>query len=334
MPSRDPSRIDHLVRQFVSLVANETSIDRLAHYHKDVTLLGGRMIRRCTPATAARLIEVLHDRFVVGSAPKTAPGTVRRRPQPAKPAAPREQGRAVTLDPGMLVHEAGPDVWSSAEWRAQVVSWLDEQLAAAGIERTGELDSLHTHSWATVLRAPTTNGPVWLKAVGPATSVEVGLYQLLPCIAPHHILTPIATDITRGWMMLADGGLPLGSLLAGTELVEALVTILPRYGQLQRDLVSHVDDLLSLGVKDMRPSIMPHRFESALLNVSRHVERRGSKFDQASYQQLAGLEGTFTEWCNQLNAGSIDASLDHTDLHAENILVADESTIAGAKFFD
>jgi Ser/Thr protein kinase RdoA (MazF antagonist) len=30
-------------------------------------------------------------------------------------------------------------VWSTAEWLSGAVSWLDDRLAAAGIERTGEV---------------------------------------------------------------------------------------------------------------------------------------------------------------------------------------------------
>lgn len=40
--------------------------------------------------------------------------------------------------PSGITH--GVEVWSSASWRALAVSWLDEQLAAAGIERTGEVE--------------------------------------------------------------------------------------------------------------------------------------------------------------------------------------------------
>jgi hypothetical protein len=67
----------------------------------------------------------------------------------------------------------GVEVWSSASWRELAVSWLDEQLAAAAIQRTGQVQQPHLRPWATALKAPTSHGPVWLKAAGPGTAFEV-----------------------------------------------------------------------------------------------------------------------------------------------------------------
>ena len=329
----DPGRIDHLIRQFVDLAANETGIDRLAHYRKDIAQTAKQLLQHCSPATAARLIDILYERFDIGPAPTSAPGAKRRRLRPRKLVAPTAQEQAIIEEPATLTHETGANIWSSDAWRARAVSWLDQQLAAAGIERTGEPDSWHLQPWATVLRAPTTNGPVWFKATGATTSVEVGLYQLLPRIAPNHVLTPIAVDVSRGWIVLPDGGPPLGSVLAGTELVEALVVIFPDYGQLQRDLVPHMDRLLALGVPDRRPAIMPDRFAHALAAVRRYVERRGSGEERAAYERLAGLDETFAAWCDQLGAIPIPSSLDHGDLHPGNILVPDARRVT-AKVFD
>ena len=79
-----------------------------------------------------------------------------------------------------------------------------------------------------MLTAPTTEGRVWLKAAGPGTAFEVRLYELLHRVAPDRVLTPIAADVTRGWIVLPDGG----PCLADTdwELVDALERILPEYG--------------------------------------------------------------------------------------------------------
>jgi len=61
-----------------------------------------------------------------------------------------------------------------------------------------------------VLQAPTTQGSVWLKATGPANAFEVGLYGFLNRVAPARVPPVIATDIGRGWVLLADGGPTLG----------------------------------------------------------------------------------------------------------------------------
>jgi RimJ/RimL family protein N-acetyltransferase len=151
----------------------------------------------------------------------------------------------------------GTAVWSSDAWRREAERWLDEQLAANRLQRTGGVTQPHLRPWATVLRAPTTGGTVWLKAAGPDTAFEVALYRLLEQVAPERILSPIAVDPERGWMVLPDGGTTLGERLDEVDLVEAMVTVLPQYGQLQRDLGPHLDDLLAFRMNDMRAAAMP-----------------------------------------------------------------------------
>jgi hypothetical protein len=94
-------------------------------------------------------------------------------------------------------------------------TWLDDRLHAAGLQRTGDVTQPYVRPWATVLSAPTGTGRVWLKAMAPGTAFEVGLYELLVRLAPQNVLTPIASDPTRGWILLLDGGVSLGDRLTG-----------------------------------------------------------------------------------------------------------------------
>jgi hypothetical protein len=223
------------------------------------------------------------------------------------------------------------EVWSTPAWRELAGSWLDEQLAAAGIERTGEIEQPHLRPWATVLRARTTHGPVWVKAAGPGTAFEVGLYELLHRVAPDHVLTPIATDVGRSWIVLPDGGAPIGERLTGTALFDALMMALPQYGQLQRDLAPEADALLALGVTDMRPAIMPRRFDEALEVVGEYVERRGRTAELTTFRKVAAMGENIATWCDQLAALPGAPSLDHNDLHPWNIFVDGDNR---ARFYD
>lgn len=231
----------------------------------------------------------------------------------------------------MLGHGVG--VWGSASWRERAVAWLDERLADAGVERTGEVSQPHLRPWATALKAATTSGVVWLKAAGPGTAFEVGLYELLHKASPRHVLAPIATDTDRGWIVLPDGGSPLGEHVSGSALVDALVTVLPRYGQLQRNLMPHADELVALGVADMRAAVMPKRFDEALAVVVDYVQRRGDGAEQTTLRRLAGMHETVARWCEQLAAVPASPSLDHNDLHPWNVLITG-GDLATARFYD
>jgi len=198
---------------------------------------------------------------------------------------------------------------------------LDHRLGAAGIARTGEVTQPRVRPWGTVLTAPTTRGPVWLKAPGRDTVFEVALYELLERVAPQWIVPPIAVDTARGWVLLPDGGTPLGEGLDSTELVDTLAAVFPTYGQLQRELMPRVPSLLSVGVVDMRASVMSKRFDEAVEAVGHYVARHDE--EKETYRRVLGMRDTFVGWCERLTHASVAPSLDHNDLHPWNIFMVD-----------
>jgi hypothetical protein len=223
----------------------------------------------------------------------------------------------------------GVAVWSTAAWRDEAVAWLDARLADAGLERTGEVDQSHLRPWATALSAPTSGGRVWLKAAGPGTKFEVGLYELLHRAAPDHVLPPLASDTQRGWLVLPDGGPPLGERLAGPALVDAMEVVLPHYGRVQRALAPEAGTLLALGLADMRPQAMVERFDEALAAARRY--RNG---DPEAYRRLAALQPAFAAWCDELASRPGPVSIDHNDLHPWNVLAGADGSLDRPRFFD
>ncbi|PWW64050.1 phosphotransferase family enzyme [Actinokineospora spheciospongiae] len=213
------------------------------------------------------------------------------------------------MDPVGTCHsepvETGTGVWSSDAWFEWAVSWLDDRLAVAGRARTGPARRHRVRPWSVVLTAPTDAGPVWLKATAPGTAFEAGLYELLPGIAPDHVVAPIATDPDRGLLLL-----PHREPLRDADLVD----VLPVYAEFQRAVAPHVDRVLAAGVADMRAPVMPERFAEARRVIGTSPE-------------LAGFADTFGAWCARLAESTVPPSLDHNDLHADNFLV-------GPRFYD
>ena len=208
----------------------------------------------------------------------------------------------------------GVAAWSAPAWIAGATAWLDEQLAAAGRERTGAAEQTRVRPWSTLIRAPTAGGDVWFKAAGPATAFEAGLVQLLARLAPDAVLTPIAADPERGWLLLPDGGEPLPA-----DRFDGAA----RYGALQRGLVAHAGELLALGVPDMRPAIMPARSRGARRG-GRDRGARGRPGDRELVTRAAALEPAFGTGAP---ARERAPSLDHNDLHRWNVL-------GDGRFFD
>jgi aminoglycoside phosphotransferase (APT) family kinase protein len=95
---------------------------------------------------------------------------------------------------------------------------------------------------------------------------------------------------------------------------------LGHYGELQRTLARDVDELLAIGVADMRPQAMAGRFDEALAAGRRFVDRAGDERDRAVLARVEAARERFAEQCSELASRPGGASLDHNDLHPWNIL--------------
>jgi len=199
--------------------------------------------------------------------------------------------------------------WRSRSWRHEATSWLDECLGSLGMERIGEVSQPHLEPWSTLLSADTNEGRVWLKAMVPGTSFEIGLYDLLVQVDPEHVLHPLASDRERGWLLLPDGGPSLGDRLTGTDLVDAMVVALPQYASLQRSTTGHTKELIDLGLFDLRPDVL----------LDRHLDNLGAAVDPFLDDPME-VGSDILAWSKRLSGSPVPASIEHNDLHPWNIL--------------
>src|SRR4051794_21439991 len=199
---------------------------------------------------------------------------------------------------------------------ADATAWVDDRLAEAGLTRTAPVELFRERPWATVCRALTTGGMVWLKLPARQTAFEVGLYALLERVAPEHILVPLGTDVVRGRLLLPDGGPRLADVRS--DRIAAMEAVLPHYAELQRAVAPHVGDLLAAGVWDMRAPIMAERFDAAVAAIP------GGELALPARERFAG-------WCEELAGAPGEPTIDHNDLHDHNVLVAPDGVV---RFYD
>jgi hypothetical protein len=147
--------------------------------------------------------------------------------------------------------------WADPRWLAEAVGWATELLAEQGHRVVGEPEQVHVRAWSTVLRIPTADGNFWFKANAIGTRHEAALVEALARHAPAHGLAALATEVPRGWLLLPDGGVRLRDALGGPTDLAHWGAILRDHAELQRRMAPHVDELVALGVPDMRPDRLP-----------------------------------------------------------------------------
>ena len=165
---------------------------------------------------------------------------------------------------------AAPVIDNHASPIVEVRAWLEEPAKSA---RLGEITAVSLEKarpWGTVLRVETQDGTTWLKAPASGTRFEVSICTIFKRVGTPQTLQPLAIDLERGWLLLPDGGVPLGDTLYGDSLISAMMETLPKYAELQRSLMSETTSLRSMGVPDMRPHGMCRRFEEAITFVERY----------------------------------------------------------------
>ena len=204
--------------------------------------------------------------------------------------------------------------WHDPQWQAAAHSWIRGTLEGLGTPVTGEIEETRVRPWSVTHNAPTAGGIRWFKANTMDCAYEAGLVKALAAWVPDSVLTPLAVDEKRGWLLTADLGPTLRESLPDHReaRLRAWREMLQAYAVLQRTLAPHAQSMTQLGVPDMRPEVLPGRLRELLAETTVDGEVDSK---------------TYGEWCAELAADGIPASLQHDDLHDDNVF-------PGNRFFD
>ncbi|MEU3454666.1 aminoglycoside phosphotransferase family protein [Micromonospora sp. NPDC006766] len=200
--------------------------------------------------------------------------------------------------------------WRDREWLTRVQDWVDGQLGELGVTRTGPPVQPHVYPWSTVLRIPTDRGDVWFKANTESLRHEAAVVRRIAVRRPDVVSPLLAADSGTGWMLMADAGETLRVVTQREQSLDRWRAVLPLYAGVQLDLADDVDDLLALGVPDLRLATLPKAYERLVDEVG--AERR---FHDAA-PMVADL-------CEELAGYGLPELLQHDDLHDGQVFVRD-----------
>jgi hypothetical protein len=211
-----------------------------------------------------------------------------------------------------------------ADWRDAVEEWVRAGLAQHDVRLTGPVEDVRDYPWAVVMRWPTDQGPVWFKANARGTRHEVPLYDVLARRAPEHVLTPLATDVERSWLLLPHGGPTLRSIEGAGADLGLWERMLVEYAQLQREVAPYADELLAAGMVDASPQALP-AIRAALLDQPDLLlmgKENGLTPEQRA--ELIAGQDEYARRCAVLAELGPAPTLQHDDLHDNNVFLPAE----------
>ena len=191
--------------------------------------------------------------------------------------------------------------WAQPGWRARAQAWIESQVD----EPVGDAQEVKIRPWSAVLRQPTRAGDIYFKANLPALANEPGLTRLLYRIAPDQVLDVLADEPGEGWMLQADGGPTMRSRLDGTGDLERWERMLAGYADVQVRAAGHPGELLAEGAPDRRLPELRRLFEELVAG---------------KLEAMLPLAGRIAELARELDDYGLPATIDHSDLHAGNVL--------------
>jgi hypothetical protein len=201
-------------------------------------------------------------------------------------------------------------LWEDPEWLAGAVEWADDRLHELGRERTGDVEQPHVRSWATVLRVPTADGPVWFKANTAELRHEVAIVERVSRRVPERVPALLASDVDRGWMLMADAGERLREVVVSEHSLARWHDVLSGAADLHRALEPDVEDLLAAGVPDLRLAGLADGYAELVDRIE--VEPR---FREATSR--------VRELVDELASYGVTETLQHDDLHDGQVFVKD-----------
>ena len=187
-----------------------------------------------------------------------------------------------------------------------------EQWIRAHVSPVAGIETGHERPWAAVSRVSVPDGVVWFKECAPVQGFEPALTAALFGRWPDRMPEVLAHDVSRRWLLLADAGMPVGAIGNPPSVwLEAL----PLYAELQRAEAAHVDEHLAAGVPDLRVGVLPACYSELLA--------RDLPLSRDEVESLRRFTPRFVELCASLDAHGVPPSVQHDDLHMNNLFVDD-----------
>jgi hypothetical protein len=220
-------------------------------------------------------------------------------------------------------------LWNRTDWIADAHAWIRAEMDRLRLPISGPIEQPHVRPWSTVMRFPSGGETLYFKATADYEGHEAAVTDALSRWLPGYSPDVLAADTERSWMLLRDVGVTLRSTLKANPDPHHWTETVIRYARLQREATPYVPELLSFGTPDHRLAELPRLLTAFLDDADAIQLDRPDGLTSAQRNELYALVPRFARLCERLAALGIPETLDHNDLHDNNVFVSgDRYTIA------
>ncbi|WP_437053574.1 aminoglycoside phosphotransferase family protein [Streptomyces sp. enrichment culture] len=157
------------------------------------------------------------------------------------------------------------------------------------------------------------DGWLWLKCTTGLARHEASLVAFLRDRLGPVVPEVVVHDEADGWFV-TRGALTLPSVDGDPDRARHLwEAVLEQYGAMQREIAKNTDELIGLGVPDLRP-------ERLMSHLDILLDRPGMNSRTELLHRIAAMRPQLEEWCARLRDTGVPASIQHDDLHLGNVL--------------
>jgi len=217
---------------------------------------------------------------------------------------------------------SGEAPWTRPGWFRAAAGWMEGQALALGRRPSGRVAQERAWSISSVLRLPTTDGHLYLKASAGLFAREPVITDYLARRFPGAVPEVLAVEPTRSWMLMEDMGGERLQRVPATAPWEEAVQVMAR---MQLESIERIDELLAIGCADRRLARLAAQIDPLLefaLAARGRAALTGTEGDA-----LVSIASELKARCAALAASGIPETLEHGDFHAGNIVLKEDRII-------
>jgi hypothetical protein len=224
--------------------------------------------------------------------------------------------------------------WRDEAWLREARAWFTDRLTEIGVDvGDAQVEQVRARPWSTQLRVATGAGTFWFKANAVGVGHEAGLVAVLARRCPGHVLPPVAVDAERGWLLVPDGGRTMRQVEGASADLAMWERMLVEYAEMQRAAEPYLDELLAAGTPDLRPERLPAVRDALLADRDLLMVGLPDGLTEEQLRALVAGAPAYAAICAELAAVGVPSSLQHDDLHDNNVF-APEAPGGPMRVFD